>query len=174
MESEMTRNSQHNLASDKEFRLRNYLSLWEAKLQLFGFHYSDVIMGAMTSQITSVSSVYSTACSGGDKKHIKAQSHWPLWGEFTLDRWIPPTEGQLRGKGVHLMTSSCLREAVTVLWMSEAEWVSQHSCYPLTHLKFKYRKNLFAHEFFRSCPMNLISYTHHGRSLDSYRWPKTL
>ena len=24
------------------------------------------------------------------EEHIKAQLHWPLWGEFTGDRWIPP------------------------------------------------------------------------------------
>ena len=28
---------------------------------------------------------------------IKAPRHWPLWGEFTGDRWIPRTNGQLRG-----------------------------------------------------------------------------
>ena len=28
------------------------------------------------------------------KENIKAPRHWPLWGEFTGDRWIPLTEGQ--------------------------------------------------------------------------------
>ena len=28
------------------------------------------------------------------KEHIKAPLHWPLWGEFTVDRWIPRTNGQ--------------------------------------------------------------------------------
>ena len=32
---------------------------------------------------------------------------WPLCGEFTGDRWIPRTNGQLRGKCFHLMTLSC-------------------------------------------------------------------
>ena len=36
-----------------------------------------------------------------------------LWGEFTGDRWIPHTKGQLRGKCFHLMTSS-RREMVVV------------------------------------------------------------
>ena len=40
------------------------------------------------------------------KENIKAPRHWPLWGEFTGDRWIPRTKGQLRGKCSHLMTSS--------------------------------------------------------------------
>ena len=31
---------------------------------------------------------------GQIKENIKAPSHWPLWGEFTYDRWIPRTKGQ--------------------------------------------------------------------------------
>ena len=44
---------------------------------------SDVIMGAMASQIT-----------GEFKENIKAPRHWPLCGEFTDDRWIPLTNSQ--------------------------------------------------------------------------------
>ena len=40
------------------------------------------------------------------KENIKAPRHWPLCWEFTGDRWIPRTKGQLRGKCFHLMTSS--------------------------------------------------------------------
>ena len=40
------------------------------------------------------------------KENIKAPRHWPLWREFTIDRWIPHTKGQLHGKCFHLMTSS--------------------------------------------------------------------
>ena len=40
------------------------------------------------------------------KENIKAPRHWPLWGEFTGDRRITRTNGQLRGKCFHLMTSS--------------------------------------------------------------------
>ena len=28
------------------------------------------------------------------KENIKAPRHWPLWGEFTDDQWIPLTKGQ--------------------------------------------------------------------------------
>ena len=28
------------------------------------------------------------------KENIKASRHWPLWEEFTGDRWIPRTKGQ--------------------------------------------------------------------------------
>ena len=59
------------------------------------FHYSDVIMNGLVSETTSVSTVYSTVCSGVDKKtHNKAPHYWPLcmrvcWGltgEFPAQR----------------------------------------------------------------------------------------
>ena len=59
--------------------------------------------------------VYSDA----DKEIIKAPRHWPLCGEFTGDRWIPRTNGQLRGKCFHLMTSSWNILAVEGLVMKE-------------------------------------------------------
>ena len=57
-------------------------------------HYSDVILGTIASQITSLTTVYSTVYSAQTKENIKAQRHWPLLGEFTGDRWIPLTKGQ--------------------------------------------------------------------------------
>ena len=51
-------------------------------------------MSAMASQISNLTIVYSTINSGADKKNIKAPRHWPLWGEFTVDRWIPRTKDQ--------------------------------------------------------------------------------
>ena len=51
-------------------------------------------MGAMASQITSLTIAYSIAYSGVDQETIKAPRHWPLCGEFTGDRWIPRTKGQ--------------------------------------------------------------------------------
>ena len=50
-------------------------------------HYCDAIMGAMASQITSLSIVYI-------KENFKVPRHWPLCGEFTGDRWIPRTKDQ--------------------------------------------------------------------------------
>ena len=45
-------------------------------------HYSDAIMDAMASQITGVSVVYSTVCSGAEQKKSKFRVTG-LWGEFT-------------------------------------------------------------------------------------------
>ena len=45
------------------------------------WHYRDVIMGMMASQITSLTIVYSTVIQAQIKENIKAQRHWPfLWG----------------------------------------------------------------------------------------------
>ena len=70
-------------------------------------HYNDVVMSALASQSTGFSIVCLRIGSGADQWNIKAPRHWPLCGEFTGDRWISRTKGQLRGKCFHLMTSSC-------------------------------------------------------------------
>ena len=72
------------------------------------FHYDDVRMGAIASQITSLTIVYSTVYSDADqRKHQSSASLAFVWG-IHRDRWIPRTKGQLRGKCFHLMTSSCI------------------------------------------------------------------
>ena len=48
----------------------------------------------VASQITGVSIVYLTVSPVQIKENIEAPRHWPLWGEFTGDRWIPHTKGQ--------------------------------------------------------------------------------
>ena len=35
---------------------------------------------------------------GQINENIKAPRHWPLWGEFTKDRWIPRTNGPVTPK----------------------------------------------------------------------------
>ena len=69
-------------------------------------HYIDVIMTTMASQITSLMVVYSIVCSDADqRKHQSSAAPAFVWG-IHRDRWIPRTNGQLRGKCFHLMTSS--------------------------------------------------------------------
>ena len=51
-------------------------------------------MGVMVSQITSLTIVTQSFIQAQIKESIKAPRHWPLWGEFTGDRWIPHTKGQ--------------------------------------------------------------------------------
>ena len=46
-------------------------------------------MSPMTSQITSLTIVYSTVYSGADQRKHQSSASLPLWGEFTDNRWIP-------------------------------------------------------------------------------------
>ena len=51
------------------------------------------------------------------KENIKAPRHWPLWGGFTGDWWIPSTKGQQRGKCFYLMTSSWASRMAANVWL---------------------------------------------------------
>ena len=66
--------------------------------QNFSIQYSDVIMGTMASQITSVSIVYSTICSGTDQR--KHQSSVSLAFLREIHRWLvnSPHKGPVRTK----------------------------------------------------------------------------
>ena len=57
-------------------------------------HYSDAIMSMMASQMTGYQLFTQPFVLAQMKENIKALRHWPLWGEFTGDRWIPHTKGQ--------------------------------------------------------------------------------
>ena len=69
-------------------------------------HYSDVIMSAMTSQITSVSIVYSTVCSGADQRKLQSSVSLVLWGEFSREPVNSTHKGPVTLKKLYLMTSS--------------------------------------------------------------------
>ena len=76
------------------------------KPEIFGeklAHYSDVIMGTIASQITSR---FFRRRSKKTSK-LRVTGLYAACGEFTGDRWIARTNGQLRGKCFHLITSSC-------------------------------------------------------------------
>ena len=85
-------------------------------------------MGAIASQITSLTIVYSIVCSEADQRKIKAPRHWPLCREFTGDRWIPRTNGQLGGKCFHLMTSSCAGISILFVITYDATWSKTIKC----------------------------------------------
>ena len=46
------------------------------------YHFNDVIMTTVASQITSLTVVYSIVYSSADQKTIKVPRYWPLCGEF--------------------------------------------------------------------------------------------
>ena len=81
----------------------SYYSYFDAYML---FHYSNVIMSMMGSQITGITIVYSTVCSGAHQR--KHQSSPSLTFVGGIHWWIPRTKGHQHGKCFHLMTSSCL------------------------------------------------------------------
>ena len=110
-----TRSSSKPHVSDIDIK-RTCLTLFERSVNAFGFssdlgltlavprdlagfrcllHCSDVIMGTMASQITSLTIVYSTVYSGADqRKHQQSSASLALCGEFIGHRWISRTKGQ--------------------------------------------------------------------------------
>ena len=56
--------------------------------------YNDVIIGAMASQITSLTIVYSSIYSGADQRKHQSSASLASVRESTGHRWIPRTYGQ--------------------------------------------------------------------------------
>ena len=69
-------------------------------------HHSDVIMSAMASQISGVSIVCLTVCSGADQRKHQLCVTGLCEGNPPMTTTISHTKGQWRGKCFHLMTSS--------------------------------------------------------------------
>ena len=74
-------------------------------LKFDGWHYNDVIMTTMEYQITSLTVVYAIVYSEADQRKHQSSASLAFVLGIHRDRWIPRTEGQLRGKCFHLMTS---------------------------------------------------------------------
>ena len=66
-------------------------------------HYSDVKTSAMAPQITGVSIVYSTVCSGEDQRKYQSSASLAF---VRGHRWVP-RKGPVTWKCFHLMTSWC-------------------------------------------------------------------
>ena len=90
-------------------------------------HYDDAIMTTIASQITSLTSVYSTVYSDAhQRKHQSSASLAFVWG-IHRDRWIPRTKGQLRGKCFNLMTSSWINHvSVTKSWRTRVDRLARN------------------------------------------------
>ena len=83
--------------------------------------YSDVIISAIASQITSLTIVYSAVYS--DQRKHQTSRHCFLYGELTSNRWIPRENGRQRGKCFQLITSS-YRQSLLYWHRSDAPYVS--------------------------------------------------
>ena len=86
--------------------LSHWHCMWQAYDWPIPVHYIDVIMGAIASQITSLTIVYSTVNLGEDQRKHQSSASLAFVQGIHRDRWIPRTNGQWRGKCFHLMTPS--------------------------------------------------------------------
>ena len=116
------------------------------------FHYDDVIMTAVASQITSLMIVYSIVYSGAyQRKHQSSASLAFVWG-IHRDRWIPRTKGQLRGKCFHLMTPSCIMQMLSSAMRSRSGPIFYLWLHKVLRL---YKCNIFSHWLSHCSTMNI-------------------
>ena len=79
--------------------LHSWKCIWKCRLRNGGhflqgkisYYYSDVIIGYQTTGVSTVTQLFVQA---QIKENINAPRQWPLWGEFTGDRWILLTKDQ--------------------------------------------------------------------------------
>ena len=81
--------------------------------------YSDVLMSAMASQITSVSIVCSSVYLGADQRKLQSFASLAFVRGIHRSPVDSPYKGQQRRKCFHLMTSSWLRYIINHQW---SEW----------------------------------------------------
>ena len=98
-----------------ETAIITYAILQVAWCQVYIIHYDGVIMGAIASQITSLTIAYSTVYSAQIKVNIKAPRHWPLWGEFT-------------GTGEFPAQRASYAENVSIWWRHHVEHNNKMIC----------------------------------------------
>ena len=72
----------------------NILGAMAKTLPMLCTHYGDVIMDVITSQITSLTIVYSTFYSGADQSKHQSSASLAFVRGIHRDRWIPRTKGQ--------------------------------------------------------------------------------
>ena len=80
------------------------------------YHYIEVIMTTMASQIISLTVIYSTVYSDADQRKHQSSASLAFVCGIHRDRWILRTKGQLRGKCFYLMTLSRLLEILIVIF----------------------------------------------------------
>ena len=101
-------NEWSQLLGSKRWRPRNVIYLLrKITYNITASHYDDVLMSAMAHQITSLTIVYSTVCSGADQsKHQSSASLAFVWG-ICRGPVNSPHKWPVTRKCFHLMTSSC-------------------------------------------------------------------
>ena len=122
-------------------------------------------MGAIASQFTSLTIVSSIVYSDADQRKHQSSASLAFVREFTEDWWFPCTNGQLRGKCFHLMTSSCVVAAsalchvvksMQLIWRSDSLefhlWVHGLQI----HCGIKHRDSSLSNE----CQVDILYYSY--------------
>ena len=86
-------------------------------------HYNDVTMGAMASPLFIQLFIQAQI-----KENIKAPRHWPLCGEFTGDRWVPRTKGQIWDIWAWQIKCMYSRNPIPVFYESNVYFLSAWPC----------------------------------------------
>ena len=97
-------------------------------------HYSDVIMSAMASQITGVSTVCITVCSGADQRKYKAPRHW-YWTNHIENVMYSTHLGTIKYPPSTLLPYSCSIVKLEVV-SSMSLWVSRATARGIHFVKF--------------------------------------
>ena len=121
-----------------------------AKLRV---HYSDVIMGMMASQITRLTTVYSTVYSGTDqRKHqssvspvfVRGIHRWPLNSphKWPVTRKMFPFYDVIMGNWNHLRRVTRATAWCKFVWIWNANFL--HTLLNMSGLIYKCDKNMFS------------------------------
>ena len=89
------------------------------------FHYSGVIIGAMASQITSLTSVHSTVCSGADQRKQQSSASLAFVRGIHRGPVNSPQKWPVTRKMFHLMTSSCERSITNAIYLKWCQCLFQ-------------------------------------------------
>ena len=99
------------------------------------WHYNDVIMGTIASQITSLTIVYSAVYSDADQRKHQSSASLAFVRENPRGPVNSPHKWPVTRKCFHLMTSSWMSSCCLVT----AFWKSAVTVYPPWHLGYKYK-----------------------------------
>ena len=84
----------HRIFLHPSVRVLQLVALYIWKIDRKVHHYSDVIWVWWLLKLPASRLFTQSFGQAQIKENIKAVRHWPLWGEFTGDRWIPRTKVQ--------------------------------------------------------------------------------
>ena len=107
------------------------------------FHYDDIIMGAIASQITSLTIVYSTVYSGADQRKHQSSASLAFVRGIHRVRWIPRVPGEFPAQ----MASNT--ENVPIWWRHHENMNSENT--PHTLPSWASYKATFLSSFGKRC-----------------------